>query len=130
MMKCVLNQTAQLPKPEYCDMLCSKSIRTERKCFINSLKIYRVVFCSLFSHIDYRMVYVETTCHHSQKNRTPNQKKIYRVLTRRLAVSSEPLNSSLQLSAPELRSRKATCDSFVFHAKFLKPVGRGSVKSY
>jgi len=37
-------------------------------------------------------------------------KKFFRMQTRGLAMSFEPLNSSLLLSAPELRLRKATCD--------------------
>jgi len=40
--------------------------------------------------------------------------------SRRLAVSFEPLNSSLPLSAPELCMRKAMCDPVVLAQKFPK----------
>jgi len=57
------------------------------------------------------------------KNLHPQPKKFYRVQTRRLAVSFELLNSSLLLSVPELRSRKATCDPVVLVQKSSKPTG-------
>jgi len=46
-------------------------------------------------------------------------KNFFRVQSRRLAVSFEPLNSSLPLSAPELCSRKATCNLFSFWYEIL-----------
>ena len=48
-----------------------------------------------------------------KKSTPPNQKIFFRVQTRRLATSFEPLNSSLPLSAPELRARKTMCDPVV-----------------
>jgi len=42
-------------------------------------------------------------------------KKIFSLQTTRLAESFEPVNSSLPLLAPELRSRKAMCDLVVWH---------------
>jgi len=48
------------------------------------------------------------------KNQQPPTKKICSSLpTARLAKSFEPLNSSLPLSVPELRLRKAICDPVV-----------------
>jgi len=47
------------------------------------------------------------------KNANHPTKKFFRVLARRLTKSFEFLNSSLALSAPELCSRKATCDLVV-----------------
>jgi len=44
----------------------------------------------------------------------PQAKNFFQVQTRRLAVSFEPLNSSIPLSAPELYARKATCDPVVW----------------
>jgi len=51
------------------------------------------------------------------------------VQTRRLAESFQPLNSSLPLSAPELRSHKADplCDSFFFGVKSPNITGRERV---
>jgi len=63
-----------------------------------------------------------------QTIRTPNQ-NFFRVQTRRLTTSFEPLNSSLLISAPELRTRKAICDPVVLAQKSLKPIGRQSVKA-
>jgi len=45
----------------------------------------------------------------------PPTKKIFSLQTTRLAESFEPVNSSLPLLAPELRSRKAMCDLVVWH---------------
>jgi len=64
---------------------------------------------------------------HSQKICIPQTKHFFRVQTRRLAASFEPLNSSLPLSAPELRSRKSMCDLVVLAQKSLKVTGRQSV---
>jgi len=50
-----------------------------------------------------------------KKSALPKQKIVFRVQTRRLAVSFEGLNSSLPLLAPELRMCKATCDPVVLH---------------
>jgi len=50
------------------------------------------------------------------------------VQPRRLAVSFEPLNSSLPLSAPELQAHKATCTPVVLAQEFLKLARRQSVK--
>jgi len=49
------------------------------------------------------------------------------VQTRKVAASFEPLNSSLPLSAPGLRVRKATCNPVVLAQKSLKPTGYQSV---
>jgi len=46
------------------------------------------------------------------KNPHPQPKKFFRGQTKRLAKSFKPLNSSLPLSVPELRSRKAMYDQF------------------
>jgi len=66
--------------------------------------------------------------HHSQKIHTPNQKYFFRVQTRRLAVSYEPLNSSPPLLASEFCARKATCDLVVFLRKSPKLARCQSVK--
>ena len=47
------------------------------------------------------------------KNLQPPTKKFFSLHTTILAESFEPLNNCLQLSAPELRSRKAMCDPTV-----------------
>ena len=47
-----------------------------------------------------------------KKSTHPNHNIYFRVQTRRLAKSFEPLNSSPLLSVPELCSRKAKCDLF------------------
>ena len=48
--------------------------------------------------------------------------------TRRLATSFEPLNSSLPLTAPELRTCTATCNPVVLVWKSPKPAGHQCVK--
>ena len=50
------------------------------------------------------------------------------VLTRRLAVFFEPLNSSLPLLVPELRAHKAMCDSVGLARESSKEAGRQSIK--
>jgi len=67
--------------------------------------------------------------HHSQKIRNPQPKNVFSLQTTRLA-EFEPLNSSLPLSAPELRSRKATCDLVVLAWKCSKCAGRERVKTF
>jgi len=63
-----------------------------------------------------------------KKSPTSNQKIFFRVQTRRLVASFEPLNSSLPLSVPKLRARKATSDLVVLAQKSLKAAGCQSVK--
>jgi len=58
----------------------------------------------------------------------PQPKIFFRVQTRRLDTSFKPLKSSLLLSAPELRVRKAMGDPVVLVQKSLIPTGRQSVK--
>jgi len=65
----------------------------------------------------------------TQKICNPQPKNFFRVQTRRLAWSFEPLNSSLPLLvAPELHACKATCDPVVLAWEFLKPAGRQNVE--
>jgi len=52
------------------------------------------------------------------------------VETSRLAASFEPLNSSLLLSTPKLRMRKATCNPVDLARKSLKPAGCQSVTGF
>jgi len=55
-------------------------------------------------------------------------KNIFQVQPRRLAMSFEPLNSSLPLSAPELHAGKDTFDLVVLVRESLKANGHRSVK--
>jgi len=66
--------------------------------------------------------------HHSQKIHNPQPEIFFQVQTRRLSAPFEPFNSSLLLSAPELRERKATCNPVVLAQKSPKLVGCQSVK--
>jgi len=61
-----------------------------------------------------------------KKFATPNQKNFFRMQTRRLAASFEPLNSSLPLSASELCACKVTCDPVVLVQNSPKAAGRKS----
>jgi len=68
-----------------------------------------------------KVAYKSSTYDITHKKSAPPTKKIF-------SMSFEPLNSSLPLLAPKLKSRKATCNPVVLARESLKPTRRQSVK--